>query len=260
MEAFQMSLGREADIDIDPNDGDGAIELTGTLASQGQILFLDAAEEDIRCHSCHKNAGANANFDFPPGTLDTNANFNTGVERLPDPAYRMVAYDIPCDAGFGNGVDIGLTGPCADVVTTGNSRAFGDGTFNTPPLIEAADTAPFFHNHSVNTIEGAVAFYNSDTFNNSPAAAFGRNISLTIPQVDAIAAFLRVLNALENIRNSLLIETNALAGINAVPKAYDVDNLVHVAYAEVEDAISGPRGRATAWRSGCDVESSVTTA
>ena len=32
----------------------------------------------------------------------------------------------------------------------------GDGTFNTPPLVEAADTGPFFHNNSVSTIEGAV--------------------------------------------------------------------------------------------------------
>jgi hypothetical protein len=28
----------------------------------------------------------------------------------------------------------------------------GDGTFNTPPLVEAADTGPFFHNNSIETI------------------------------------------------------------------------------------------------------------
>ncbi len=45
----------------------------------------------------------------------------------------------------------------------------GDGTFNTPPLVEAADTGPFFHNNARATIEQAVAFYNSDAFNNSPS-------------------------------------------------------------------------------------------
>jgi hypothetical protein len=77
----------------------------------------------------------------------------------------------------------------------------GDGTFNTPPVVEAADTPPFFHNNARATIEEAVAFYNSDAFNTSPAGQVGR-ISLTDEQVRDIAAFLRALNALENIRQS----------------------------------------------------------
>jgi hypothetical protein len=65
----------------------------------------------------------------------------------------------------------------------------GDGTFNTPPLVEAADTGPLFHNNSVETVEGAVAFYNGAAFNNSPAGrvlaqATGRGISLDATQVD----------------------------------------------------------------------------
>ena len=44
-------------------------------------------------------------------------------------------------------------------------------TTNTPPLIEAADTPPFFHNNSAATLEDAVAFYTSDTFHNSIAGA-----------------------------------------------------------------------------------------
>jgi hypothetical protein len=78
-------------------------------------------------------------------------------------------------------------------------RIPGDGTFNTPPLVEAADTAPFFHNNARATIEQAVAFYNSPAFNNSPAGQAGR-IALTDAQVNDIAAFLRAINALENIR------------------------------------------------------------
>jgi len=75
-------------------------------------------------------------------------------------------------------------------------------------MIEAADTGPFFHNNSVETIEGAVAFYNGDAFNNSPAGqllqqATGSGINLDGTQVVEVAAFLRVINALENIRESI---------------------------------------------------------
>ena len=39
---------------------------------------------------------------------------------------------------------------------------------NVPPLIEAADTPPLFHNNAAATIEDAVRFYTTDTFANSP--------------------------------------------------------------------------------------------
>jgi hypothetical protein len=77
----------------------------------------------------------------------------------------------------------------------------GNGLFNTPPLIEAADTPPFFHNNAVATIEEAVDFYTTDMFNNSPAGD-GRAFVLNSEEVNAIAALLRALNALENIRSS----------------------------------------------------------
>ena len=56
------------------------------------------------------------------------------------------------------------------------------------------------------TIEGAVAFYDGETFNNSPARKIldsltgGEGIELDVTQIEAIAAFLRVIAALENIR------------------------------------------------------------
>jgi cytochrome c peroxidase len=56
--------------------------------------------------------------------------------------------------------------------------------FNIPPLVEAADTAPFFHNNASATLEEAVAFYNSPAFNNSPAAlGLGGAINLNATQV-----------------------------------------------------------------------------
>lgn len=177
MEAFQLSLGRQAEIVL-------PLPFKGILASRGQELFNDATSG--KCFACHVNAGANANpaiFGEGAGNL----NFNTGVEELVDQPADGIGEKNPPDDGFG---------------TPGNDE------FNTPSLIEAADTGPFFHNNSVVTLEGAVAFYNSDAFNNSPAGqllagATGSGIDLEVTQIEAIAAFLRVINALENIRQSI---------------------------------------------------------
>jgi hypothetical protein len=63
-------------------------------------------------------------------------------------------------------------------------------------LIEAADTPPFFHNNSARTIEDAVRFYTTATFSADDP------FQLTSAQIDQLGAFLRALNALENIRSS----------------------------------------------------------
>jgi hypothetical protein len=180
LEAFMLSLGRQEDLSL-------PLPLRDTRAQSGQTLFLDNAVS--RCNVCHFNAGANANpaiFGADAG----NRNFNTGVEDLPDlPGHQLGDPTPPRDDGF---------------------NIPGDGSFNTPPLVEAADTPPFFHNNARPTIEAAVAFYNSDAFNNSPSGQVGR-ISLTDEQVRDIAAFLRVINALENIRQSEAYVRTALA-------------------------------------------------
>ena len=36
--------------------------------------------------------------------------------------------------------------------------------FNSPPVVESADTGPFFHNHTVKDLESAVAFYGTPAF------------------------------------------------------------------------------------------------
>ena len=173
LEAFQLSLGRDQDLSL-------PLTLKGTVARRGQEIFLDNSLG--KCNLCHANAGATANFGDSLG----NANFNTGVEDLPDQPAQLTGEKVPRDDGLGTP---------------------GDGTFNTPPLVEAADTGPFFHNNAIETIEGAVAFYDGEAFNNSPAgralADFdpeGESIELDGTQIVAIAAFLRVFNALENIR------------------------------------------------------------
>jgi len=176
LEAFQLSLGRQEELKL-------PLQLKSPVAMRGQAIFNDTATG--KCFFCHFNAGANANPDLF-GVDAGNLNFNTGVEDLPDKPADLTGEFTPRDDGFGTP---------------------GDGTFNTPSLIEAAETGPFFHNNSVETIEGAVAFYDGESFNNSPAGKIlqsrtGSSIELDATQIVAIAAFLRVINALENIRES----------------------------------------------------------
>ena len=176
MEVFQLSLGRQQELTL-------PLPLKGLVAARGQEIFNDATSG--KCFACHSNAGANGDPNvFGAGA--GNLNFNTGVEDLPDQPADLTDELNPPDDGFG---------------TPGN------GEFNTPSLVEAADTGPFFHNNSVETIEGAVAFYNGNAFNSSPAGqliagATGSGINLDATQVVEVAAFLRVINALQNIRES----------------------------------------------------------
>ncbi|MGB3365668.1 MAG: hypothetical protein WBB48_12910, partial [Thermodesulfobacteriota bacterium] len=162
MEAFQLSLGREADIDLT------ALELIDSDAIVGQNLFLMGNEETTgatgTCQRCHSNAGANRD----PVTGSTgNRNFNTGAEDL-DGGVPAKLFDptIPRDGGFGRTV----ANPEGCVGAPSPECGFGDGEFNTTTLIEAADTPPFFHNNSLNTIEEAVNFYNGDHFNEGRGA------------------------------------------------------------------------------------------
>ncbi|MGH8621363.1 MAG: hypothetical protein ACRET3_04420, partial [Burkholderiales bacterium] len=209
LEAFMLSLGRQQDLVL-------PLPLKGPVAKRGQAIFLD--NQLGKCNLCHANAGATANFG---GGNIGNANFNTGVENLPDQPADLTGERNPPDDGFGRP---------------------GDGTFNTPPLVEAADTGPFFHNNAIETIEGAVAFYNGDAFNKSPSGLAlaktdprGVGIRLDATQVVAVAAFLRVLNALENIRQSIeLLESSAALGFASRMEARE---LLERAASETQDSI-----------------------
>ena len=205
LEAFMLSTGRQQDLKL-------PLSLLDPVALHGQDLFMN--DRVGRCNICHFNAGANVN----PATFGAgagNLNFNTGMVNLPDlPGARVGDPMPPPDDGF---------------------RIPGDGTFNTPPLVEAADTGPFFHNNAVATIEAAVAAYNSAAFNNSPAGQIirsttGSPIALDSSQVQAIAAFLRAINALENIRQ-------AEAYLNGATGAGSPAEAVRLAGVETADAI-----------------------
>ncbi|NWG53977.1 MAG: hypothetical protein HXY28_09680 [Hydrogenophilaceae bacterium] len=207
LEAFMLSLGRQEELTL-------PIAFRDPLVMRGQAIFTDNAVG--RCNVCHFNAGANGDpavFGPNPG----NRNFDTGVEDLPDLPSHVTGQPVPPrDDGFG---------------------IPGDGTFNTPPLVEAADTGPFFHNNAVATIEEAVGFYNSQAFNNSPAGqlirqATGTGIALEATQVQAVAAFLRSINALENIREA----TARLAEALTATDARAAEALLQTR-AEIDDAI-----------------------
>lgn len=211
--AFQLSLGRQQDLVL-------PLKLRGEIARRGQVIFLDRGLG--KCNACHLNAGANADpAIFGPGA--GNLRFNTGVENLPDQPADLTGAKNPPDDGFG---------------------IPGNGEFNTPPLVESADTGPFFHNNSVETIEGAVAFYNGDAFTNSPSGqlligATGSAINLDATQVVAVAAFLRVINALENLRASAALVRTAAA----YERGHDRQRvLIGRAGFELEDALEVLRG------------------
>ncbi len=114
------------------------------------------------CTSCHTDLQGFVDF--------SNQNFDTGVANL--------TADLPNDDGFGTP---------------------GDRTFNPPPLADAADTPPFFHNNAMPTIEDAVGFYFSPTFQASPSSFFIFPPNLPSADQADIAAFLRIVNAATNM-------------------------------------------------------------
>jgi len=151
-------------------------------AEAGRARFLA-----VGCNGCHANAGANAGFGG-----GGNFNFDTGVETARHPALAA----FPRDGGF-------LAAPANP------NGSFGSGAFNAPPLVEAADTGPFFHTavsitgasaHNAEvatTIEEAIAFYDSPAFNTSPSGVIAP-IDLTATEIDDIGRFLRGVNATFN--------------------------------------------------------------
>ncbi|HEX6272599.1 MAG TPA: hypothetical protein VFZ53_06160 [Polyangiaceae bacterium] len=164
---FLRQLGRLNEVDLN------GIGFSDAGADIGRQRFVA-----VGCGNCHGNAGANS--------FGANGNFLTGVDVVRNPALDA----FPNDGGF--------------LVIQGQAPpgAIGDGSFNAPPLIEAADTGPFFHTDtqiinapaentsSARTIEQAVAFYNSQAF----------FLPMDATDIANIGRFLRALNAVFNIQ------------------------------------------------------------
>ena len=227
LEAFQLSLGRQEEIDI------ASLNFTDDFVTNGRDLFLNSPSRNgagRSCNGCHLNAGASDGN-------GVNRNRATGANLSPNAPACLSGFKAPFDGGFGiepvedvARADICGKGPKGGPKATAAFR--GDMSLNVPPLIEAADTPPFFHNNSAATIEDAVAFYTSDTFNDSITGA-GNAFVLDKDEVNQIAAFMRALNVQENIRSSNVYDTRANDPAELAPRKL----LVDLAIAETTDAI-----------------------
>jgi cytochrome c peroxidase len=220
IDAFMRQIGRTNELTLT------SVAMSDAGAETGRTRFLA-----VGCNACHGNAGANATF----GSSDlkgNNRNFNTGVEAARNAALAA----FPRDGGLNQ--------------TTFNSDgSIGDGTFNTPPLIEAADTGPFFHTavtvagasaHNADvatTIEEAIAFYDTPTFHASPSGFAVQDLSAD--DINNIGRFLRGLNAGFNAAQAVKRLDAELAVVGKVHNTrLDVQReLLRLANVELADAI-----------------------
>ncbi len=209
MEVFQLSLGRFADFDLTK------ITFKDASVDNGRFLFINGTGDPNaqgRCVACHVNAGALA-------TNGQNRNFNTNVEDVRHPARGI--QNFPIDGGFGQ-------------TPANGDGSFGNRTFNTASVVEAADTPPFFHNNVVSTLEGVVDFYSGPEFNNPRAAAARFNFNQT--QRDRLADFMRGINTLQNIDVARRELNEILANIRGNPRR-ETDTRLQTAFEETQDSI-----------------------
>jgi hypothetical protein len=68
-------------------------------------------------------------------------------------------------------------------------------------VVEAAQSAPFFHNNVVSTLEGVVAFYSGPEFNNPNNLSRPGPLRFNFDETQGkqIANFMRAINTLQNI-------------------------------------------------------------
>ncbi len=203
MEAFQLFTGRQKFVDARP------LVFRDSGAQNGSNMFL-TFESNAKCTNCHFDMGQNS-AGGSVGPNFGNLNIATNVKALTP--------NLPNDDGFLNA----RNEPTAFV---------SPDQFNIPVLIEAADTGPFFHNNVfLSGIEGAISFYVSPQFQASPIGAALR-INLTQGQINDLGAFLRGLNAAENVRQIrkrvTFVRDNRSSGN---------DVILQVAIADCQDAL-----------------------
>lgn len=199
--AFQMTLGRTADIDL------ASARLADPAAERGRLMMLDTIP--INCGRCHGNAGANRG----DGSGLGNQSKDTGIDTLR-------ARGLPPDDGRGTP---------------------GDTQFSPPPLIEAADTGPFFHVNTISDLEGAIRFYTTNVFTGA-VQTFGE------PGVADLAALLRALNVSLNAQMAIQ-RLDAAAIVDAFAEDDpSVERLLRLAAEEAADGarvLSAATDRAT---------------
>jgi cytochrome c peroxidase len=239
--AYQLALGRQEDFRL------STLELRSALASTGKTLFLDSGNlgepGHKNCNGCHFNGGGTTGASFNPAApgfprVDgTPQGFNiaaaTGTNDMP----QALALGLPRDGGFGQVPTVfGSFGNTEDLPPEFGSLHLEIEEFNSPPVVESADTGPFFHHHGSPDLESAVAFYGSEAFKGSVmAGAMPVNLKddPADPEVLAIAAFLRILNALENVRSSIDVAERG----RTMTRMADLRDLARLSLAETTDAL-----------------------
>jgi cytochrome c peroxidase len=192
LEAFQLWSGRQRL----PRPQE--LRFRDAQAEEGRSIFFDERPEIVtsRCTSCHQDT-----VGIAVGPV-----INTGTQdRTPEHP------------------DNGFKQP--------GQTPLQNQAFSVPSLLDSADSPPFFHNNSVDTVELAVEHYTTAFFANSPEGQANGPIRLDQAQILAVAAFLRELNALENIRKvrarARFVRGRASSGNNA---------LLDLALADTDDA------------------------
>lgn len=229
LEGFQLSLGRTQDPDI------AALRFRDPGVRRGLQAFVFQG----LCNFCHANGGGTTVF-----LGGSSAVFlDTGVEALEQRALDGTGLSRPPDGGFGTRPDGGF-GELEPLPAGG----LGNGRFNTPSLIEFADTLPGFHGHLTakpgsglpDTVEGAIQFYTTQEFRDSEVGGGILNLQLTPRDISDMGRFLRVLNALENLRTVDEYAARALAEVLESPRPEGerrLHRLLQLARLENEDAL-----------------------
>jgi cytochrome c peroxidase len=241
--AYQLPLGRQEDFDLP------SLELKSTLARTGKTLYLDSGNllepGHKNCNGCHFNGGGTAGMSFNARTpgfprIDGSPRgFNIAVATNVNETPLALALGLSRDGGFGQILTVfGSFGNTDDLPAPFGHLELEE--FNSPPVVESADTGPFFHNHTISDLESAVAFYGTPAFQTSipgrnPLGGMQVQISPDPedPEVQAIAAFLRVLNALENIRSSINVAERG----RTMRSVADKRELARLSLAETIDAM-----------------------
>jgi hypothetical protein len=196
--AFMLSLGRQQDFDL------AALTFKNPIVEFGKQVFQDRDRvTGGRCSLCHDNAGANS----PPTSANAGRNTfaDTRVELIAFPPGFLLQPDaIVVDGGFGKPPALSPTVPVRRVPLP--EPGLGNGQFDAPSVVEAAITAPLFHNNAVANIEAAVGFFCSPEFNVDPTAPI---IALNTDKATSIAAFLRAIGSVELVDRSLAEITDA---------------------------------------------------
>lgn len=251
MEAFQLALGRQEDVDLSNSGSPNFIAFDDVDAEQGKQSFLG-----FRCGTCHDNAGAKSFFTTDNGVVQVgdpvnftlaNGNFDTGVEAFLTNNPDGTGLPRPIDGGFGTQPQ-GMPPPWGPFNPIPNADgSFGDRSFNTPSVVEFADTVPGFHNNITQStpldpdpVMAAVAFYRTSEFANSTGGQFEPSPTfMSGTDIKQIARFLRVLNAVQNDRNArrFLKRAYDLANTNFALFEPVIERGLNLANEEVDDAV-----------------------